>query len=79
MLPEEVNAKMPENTRKKFKVIGDPLNGFVPGLSFSKGEFGMVEFEKLTPERAEMLVKEKFPYLEKIDAKRDEAAPNLKP
>lgn len=74
MLPEEINKILPDAVGKKFTAKGDSKTGEVPGLAFSKGKFGFVDFRTLTVERAEDLVSKGFPYL----AKKEREAPATK-
>ncbi|MFN0276758.1 MAG: hypothetical protein ACKVPJ_13510 [Chitinophagales bacterium] len=72
MKVNEVKEKMPAEVLKKFTPVGHKSHGQIPGLRFSKGDFGEVDFETLTIERAEELVKNKFPYLKSVDGKIEE-------
>lgn len=72
--PDEISKKMPESIGKKYRVKGHPVHGNVPGLAFTKGKFGYVDFRTLTLAQAAELVKAGFPYLELLNTKEDAPA-----
>lgn len=62
----DLNKALPKETAEKYKVVNIPKKR--ASYAIFSAKHGEVNFKKLSPARAAQLVKQNFPYLEKVKA-----------